>query len=96
MKALITSPSAPLALSLIAALVVTWIGCAPEDLDPVSPTLTWISINATEFQSAAEPVTVTLGYQDHQGDLGGQTLTDIHSMSKTRGWMPQTPITSPR
>lgn len=79
MKALITSPSAPLALSLIAALVVTWIGCAPEDLDPVSPTLTWISINATEFQSATEPVTVTLGYQDHQGDLGWAD-PDRHSL----------------
>ncbi|MCH1576618.1 MAG: hypothetical protein L7S67_10110 [Flavobacteriales bacterium] len=70
MKAPFDRPAMPWTMSLLTLLVATCVGCAPEDPDPTSPTLTWISINATAFQSASENVTVTLGYQDHQGDLG--------------------------
>ena len=70
MKAQFDRPVMPWTMSLLTLLVAPCVGCAPEDPDPTSPSLTWISINATAFQSASENVTVTLGYQDHQGDLG--------------------------
>ena len=63
----------------IAAVAAATSGCSPEEPDPVSPTLTWISINATEFQSASQNAVVTLGYQDHQGDLGW-TDPDRHAL----------------
>lgn len=44
--------------------------CAPEDPAPTEPELTWVSINASAFESATTPVVVTLAYRDHQGDLG--------------------------
>ena len=79
MKAPFIIPPDLWAFPLTAILVATLLGCTADDPDPVSPTLTWISINATEFQSASENVTVTLGYQDHQGDLGW-TDPDRHAL----------------
>jgi len=58
------SPWAPLAAALML------LGCQPEEADPVAPELGFMSINATEVESASTPLTVTLSYRDHQGDLG--------------------------
>jgi hypothetical protein len=68
-----------LVLTWPALLTLSFAGCAPEDPNPVAPTLTWIAINATEFQSASESVVVTLGYQDHQGDIGWED-PDRHAL----------------
>lgn len=60
-------PHLPLAILLPALLMA---GCGTEEVDPVAPVLGWISINATTVESAETPLTVTLSYRDHQGDLG--------------------------
>lgn len=53
--------------------------CTPDDLDPVEPQLTWVSINAETVESATTPVVVTLAYRDHQGDLGWDD-PDVHAL----------------
>jgi hypothetical protein len=60
----------PLFLGWVLVAPMVWTGCQPETVDPVEPQLEWIDINATAFESAQTPVVVTLGYKDHQGDLG--------------------------
>lgn len=58
----------PLLTALGAALLLA--SCQPEETAPVAPVLEFLSINATEVESASTPLTVTLSYRDHQGDLG--------------------------
>ena len=70
MKDVLSSLSQVVTLCWLALIAASQFGCSPEEPDPVSPTLTWISINATAFESASENAIITLGYQDHQGDLG--------------------------
>lgn len=61
----------------IAALSLS--GCRPEEVDPVAPELGFVSINATEVESSTTPLTVTLSYRDHQGDLGWSD-PDVHAL----------------
>ena len=62
-------------LALSAALAALSLsGCRPEEVDPVAPELGFVSINATEVESSTTPLTVTLSYRDHQGDLGWSCL----------------------
>lgn len=58
----------PLLTALGAALLMA--SCQPEEPAPVAPVLEFLSINATEVESASTSLTVTLSYRDHQGDLG--------------------------
>ena len=58
----------PLLTAMGAALFLA--SCQPEETAPVAPVLEFLSINATEVESASTPLTVTLSYRDHQGDLG--------------------------
>ena len=44
--------------------------CTPEEVKPTAPEIGWVSINALTVESSATPITVTLSYRDHQGDLG--------------------------
>ena len=53
--------------------------CTQDNLDPVEPQLTWVSINAETVVSATTPVVVTLAYRDHQGDLGWND-PDVHAL----------------
>jgi len=64
-------------LGLLASLFL--IGCTPEEVDPVAPEITFVSITATEVESATTPLSVTLSYRDHQGDLGW-TDPDLHAL----------------
>ena len=41
--------------------------------------LGFVSINATEVESSTTPLTVTLSYRDHQGDLGWSD-PDVHAL----------------
>jgi hypothetical protein len=61
------------------ALLLLHQGCTPEEIDPVAPEIGWISINATEVMSATTPLTVTLSYRDHQGDIGWND-PDVHAL----------------
>ena len=61
------------------ALLLLHQGCTPEEIDPVAPEIGWISINATEVMSATTPLTVTLYYRDHQGDIGWND-PDVHAL----------------
>lgn len=45
----------------------------------MAPEIGWISINATEVMSATTPLTVTLSYRDHQGDIGWND-PDVHAL----------------
>lgn len=54
--------------ALLATLL--FLGCTPEEVDPVAPEIAFVSITATEVESATSPLSVTLSYRDHQGDLG--------------------------
>ena len=64
----------------LTALSSAWMaGCRPEEVDPVEPELTWVSINATTVESSTTPLTVTLAYRDHQGDLGWDD-PDVHAL----------------
>lgn len=55
------------------------LGCQPEVVDPVAPELGFVSINHTAVESASTPLTVTLSYRDHQGDLGWAD-PDVHAL----------------
>ena len=69
LKSLLTAMGAALFLS----------ACQPEETAPVAPVLEFLTINATEVESASTPLTVTLSYRDHQGDLGW-TDPDQHAL----------------
>ena len=67
-------------LALSAALAALSLsGCRPGEVDPVAPELGFVSINATEVESSTTPLTVTLSYRDHQGDLGWSD-PDVHAL----------------
>lgn len=68
-----------LATTTTALAAICFFGCQPEDVDPVAPELGFVSINATEVESSTTPLTVTLSYRDHQGDLGWAD-PDIHAL----------------
>ena len=64
-------------LGVLATLPFT--GCTPEEVDPVAPEIAFVSITATEVESATTPLSVTLSYRDHQGDLGWAD-PDLHAL----------------
>lgn len=64
-------------LGLLAGLFL--FGCTPEEVDPVAPEIAFVSITATEVESATTPLSVTLSYRDHQGDLGWAD-PDLHAL----------------
>ena len=71
-------PLWPFKLCLSGALFILT-ACQQETIDPVDPSLEWVSINTTAFESSTTPVIVTLAYRDHQGDLGWED-PDRHAL----------------
>ena len=70
----------PLQTCLLTLALAGLVSACPQDnLDPVEPQLTWVSINAETVVSATTPVVVTLAYRDHQGDLGWND-PDVHAL----------------
>ena len=65
--------------SLGVACLALFAGCTPETVDPVEPTLTWVSMETETVESATPPLVVTLAYRDHQGDLGWED-PDQHAL----------------